>query len=78
MNILEEIQNCPVEWKELGEVVFTLTSPVKLAKKQYQLTGRIPIVDQGEQFIAGYTRSEERRVGKECDTGCRSRWSPYH
>ena len=23
-------------------------------------------------------RSEERRVGKECDTGCRSRWSPYH
>src|SRR5256884_8727493 len=24
--------------------------------------------------IADYTRSEERRVGKEC----RSRWSPYH
>ena len=23
-------------------------------------------------------RSEERRVGKECPTGCRSRWSPYH
>ena len=59
MNILEEIQNCPVEWKELGEVVFTLTSPVKLAKKQYQLTGRIPIVDQGEQFIAGYTDNEK-------------------
>ena len=36
---------------------------------------------------AGYTslwlpppakRSEERRVGKECCTPCRSRWSPYH
>ena len=24
------------------------------------------------------TRSEERRVGKECLTQCRSRWSPYH
>jgi hypothetical protein len=24
------------------------------------------------------TRSEERRVGKECYTRCRSRWSPYH
>ena len=48
-----------VEWKELGGVVFTLTSPVKLAKKQYQLTGRIPIVDQGEQFIAGYTDNEK-------------------
>ena len=23
-------------------------------------------------------RSEERRVGKECDRVCRSRWSPYH
>src|SRR3546814_2139708 len=27
----------------------------------------------------GYeTRSEERRVGKECVSTCRSRWSPYH
>src|SRR3546814_8631576 len=24
------------------------------------------------------TRSEERRVGKECVRTCRSRWSPYH
>src|SRR3546814_19502091 len=27
---------------------------------------------------AAYTRSEERRVGKECVSTCRSRWSPYH
>src|SRR3546814_20360314 len=25
----------------------------------------------------GSTRSEERRVGKVCDSTCRSRWSPY-
>src|SRR3546814_13782729 len=25
-----------------------------------------------------YSRSEERRVGKECVSTCRSRWSPYH
>src|SRR3546814_3540582 len=25
-----------------------------------------------------YERSEERRVGKECVSTCRSRWSPYH
>ena len=31
------------------------------------------VVEQGE-----YNRSEERRVGKECRIGCRSRWSPYH
>src|SRR3546814_11361645 len=27
-------------------------------------------------FLVG--RSEERRVGKECVSTCRSRWSPYH
>src|SRR3546814_13425914 len=26
----------------------------------------------------GSVRSEERRVGKECVSTCRSRWSPYH
>src|SRR3546814_3213652 len=26
----------------------------------------------------GEDRSEERRVGKECVSTCRSRWSPYH
>src|SRR3546814_3297904 len=26
----------------------------------------------------GLIRSEERRVGKECVSTCRSRWSPYH
>src|SRR3546814_5476134 len=28
--------------------------------------------------IGALTRSEERRVGKECVRTCRSRWSPYH
>src|SRR3546814_4156722 len=31
----------------------------------------------GEDFTWN-TRSEERRVGKECVSTCRSRWSPYH
>ena len=29
-------------------------------------------------FLKRKTRSEERRVGKECSDECRSRWSPYH
>ena len=43
-------------------------------QKIAQLTGSnaqdIPLLLSG--------RSEERRVGKECRIGCRSRWSPYH
>src|SRR3546814_12977907 len=30
------------------------------------------------KFLTVIMRSEERRVGKECVSTCRSRWSPYH
>ena len=44
-------------------------------------TGEIIIndihVSQSEDWKS-FTRSEERRVGKECASMCRSRWSPYH
>ena len=32
------------------------------------------LFERGFNVMTGETRSEERRVGKEC----RSRWSPYH
>ena len=32
----------------------------------------------GKLDVDTAARSEERRVGKECRIGCRSRWSPYH
>src|SRR3546814_12158683 len=32
----------------------------------------------GGLVIFFHFRSEERRVGKECVSTCRSRWSPYH
>src|SRR3546814_5408236 len=34
----------------------------------------VPVVVQ----VVRDVRSEERRVGKECVSTCRSRWSPYH
>src|SRR3546814_14996365 len=37
------------------------------------LSGSIPFTHRLRQ-----QRSEERRVGKECVSTCRSRWSPYH
>src|SRR3546814_2718434 len=30
------------------------------------------------KWLRAGLRSEERRVGKECVSTCRSRWSPYH
>src|SRR3546814_15633879 len=41
-----------------------------------------PVPDAKTCLLAGGpgapTRSEDRRVGKECVSTCRSRWSPYH
>src|SRR3546814_12109164 len=34
--------------------------------------------DPVEEKTSYYGRSEERRVGKECVSTCRSRWSPDH
>src|SRR3546814_6037211 len=40
-------------------------------------TGLFFPIDPGADASLG-GRSEERRVGKECVSTCRSRWSPYH
>src|SRR3546814_14875494 len=42
-----------------------------------QETGKRPTagLDRNLQYLS---RSEERRVGKECVSTCRSRWAPYH
>src|SRR3546814_13458998 len=57
-------------------------SSVALAYKEFDEAGRMKpssyydrIVDVMEELVR---RSEERRVGKECVSTCRSRWSPYH
>src|SRR3546814_9293660 len=52
---------------ELGHGVHQL-----LAAPQGQLMADTPLT------LAETARSEERRVGKECVSTCRSRWSPYH
>src|SRR3546814_8316848 len=42
-------------------------------------TGILSSIDVSrEGVVQAKYRSEERRVGKECVSTCRSRWSPYH
>lgn len=55
-NFLEKLlDGVDVEWKALGTVIKTVTAPSKLKSQAYRATGRLPIVDQGIEFIAGYT-----------------------
>src|SRR3546814_14041717 len=42
-------------------------------QKQVPVEPAVPSLPDGLKV-----RSEERRVGKECVSKCRSRWSPYH
>lgn len=54
-DLLQEL--CPdgVEWKELVDVVKTISPPIKLKVDSYLLSGLFPIIDQSKDQIAGYT-----------------------
>src|SRR3546814_2098954 len=48
---------------------------VRFDQVGHGLTGPAP---DGDYRVPAFVRSEERRVGKESVSMCRSRWSPYH
>ena len=45
---------------------------------RFGYSGDVAINNLSVYMVEALTRSEERRVGKECASMCRSRWSPYH
>src|SRR3546814_11127374 len=47
------------------------------AAKNFQDASRA-LFGSGANFFADFDRSEERRVGNEGVSTCRSRWLPYH
>src|SRR3546814_21033472 len=51
--------------------VFVVTDPAR-----YDATGALFEADERDNIRGPLDRSEERRVGDECVSTCRSRWSP--
>src|SRR3546814_6617515 len=70
---------------EAGSLSFGSTTLDASAGTAFQVSA--PPVDGGDAIggtialngaAGAVIRSEERRVGEECGSTCRSRWSPYH
>src|SRR3546814_19289887 len=62
--VLDGVRQPPLQTGLQGFGVFT----------EFGNHGNLPFLDDDKAA----SRSEERRVGKECVSTCRSRWSPYH
>src|SRR3546814_4348445 len=84
-DVLADVETLPPEladkgWKTLKEARYAMKMPPLLVlypiyrDSQPSSSGREPMAADAD--VLG--RSEERRVGKECVSTCRSRWSPYH
>src|SRR3546814_20732662 len=70
-------------YNNLQGIIKTLTSYNVDAQKGSALTGdslarQVQSQIRSALNVAESSRSEERRVGKECVSTCRSRWSPLH
>src|SRR3546814_16881445 len=70
-----------------GEVAGTIAAALqaRLTAPEASAVAQVPTTNPQayDDYLRGLNfmrlaRSEERRVGKECVSTCRSRWSPYH
>src|SRR3546814_6638364 len=58
--------------------VQTCALPILCVRNSFPAKDGKSFIEELRKHPDKYTRSEERRVGKECVSTCRSRWSPYH
>src|SRR3546814_15002688 len=66
-------------WRQLNVIWMVQISSVfwMMITKHSSLRQLLEKILQQQVFFVRL-RSEERRVGKECVSTCRSRWAPYH
>src|SRR3546814_4424616 len=60
-----------------GTVLYTDSTHLKANANKNRFDKAI-VAKSRSDYWDELDRSEERRVGKECVSTCRSRWSPYH
>src|SRR3546814_20223693 len=66
-------------WRDVDTDPDTRVVVLRGEGKGFSGGGDLDLVQQmADDFQVRARRSEERRVGKECVSTCRSRWSPFH
>ena len=74
---IEQVRARRTAW--LLALVGALAMPILVAAQiGPRLLPELALVKPPAARTQAVRRSEERRVGKECVSLCRSRWSPYH
>src|SRR3546814_13752645 len=69
--LAETFDNCSRSTSAIfQEISAIVSSPARLGSRRCEVD--LQLLQEGRG------RSAERRVGKECVSTCRSRWSPYH
>src|SRR3546814_11392398 len=59
-------------------ILINSIGPIAINPSLYTKLGHNPQTDLIPLTLVADVRSEERRVGQECVSTCRSRWAPYH
>src|SRR3546814_17909146 len=63
-------------WRCVSREVQAIKAIERIVGSKPEIT--VSGLSQGTDLLGAFIRSEERRVGKECVSTCRSRWSPSH
>src|SRR3546814_12335466 len=66
---VKKFQTMTVDFADIADAKLLMTDALIAATQPLSAEGADRVIE---------VRSEERRVGKECVSTCRSRWSPYH
>src|SRR3546814_19308494 len=75
------IDEPPIAFPEYGHIAHSAFGAIARANLPEPQRDHGMVADDFRSFLRQREiayRSEERRVGKECVSTCRSRWSPYH
>ena len=65
VSVKNDLLEIPLHWKclELKDVFYSISPGNKKIKtREYEATGKFPIIDQGQEFIAGYLNDEQKVI----------------